>query len=96
MSHGGATPGAAVARGLGEPVIDAQPVHVNWVEQHYMGAKTMTFQVFYLTTRLHELMDKVRARTGKLPDVLVMGGTRIDMEAHRDTPLHELPGSWAK
>ena len=41
-------------------------------------------------------MGKVRAKTGMMPDVLTAGGRQIDIEAHRNTPLHELPGTWCK
>ena len=87
---------AAAARRMDKPAIDAQPLHIRWVQKDYSGPTTFTFFVFFLTTPLHELLDKLREKAGRLPDVLAFARHQIDMVEHRDTLLHQLPGSWCK
>ena len=84
---------AAAARRTDKPTIDAQPLHIRWVQKDYSGPTTFTFFVFFLTTPLHELLDKLREKAGRLPDVLAFARHQIDMVEHRDTLLHQLPGS---
>ena len=82
---------------LGTPVdgIDAQPLFIRWTGDG-RSDRTYTFNVFFFTALLHEVVDGLQARTNRLPDVLTFAGSQIDMVAHADTPLHMLPGNWCK
>ena len=42
---------------------------------------TYSFTVFFLTAKLHELPAKMQERMGRVPDVLVSRGRRIDVLA---------------
>ena len=50
---------AAAARRMDKPAIDAQPLHIRWVQKDYSGRTTFTYHVFFLTTQLHEVLDKL-------------------------------------
>ena len=72
---------------LGTPTkgIVAQLLFIKWVGDG-RSDKTYSFYVFFLTALLHEVLDKLQEKAGRLPDVLAFAGRQIDMLAHADTP----------
>ena len=83
----------------GEPSIEDQMVEIKWLGipgRPHGSEKTLGVTVNFLTTSLHGFIASVRQRTGDSPEVVIASGHRIDMVAHRDTVLNDLPGTWSK